>query len=96
MITLSLGAPQSRGLLNLPLVEFVCVPMHRAPTNQKCEGMAPEGVTPMDTISPRKKGEKQSKVIYGVERNINSFFFFFFENKSSKIKRSESEQEGNL
>lgn len=30
----------------------------------------------MDTISPRKKGEKQSKVIYGVERNINSFFFF--------------------
>lgn len=95
MITLSLGAPQSRGLLNLPLVEFVCVPMHRAPTNQKCEGMAPEGVTPMDTISPRKKGEKQSKVIYGVERNINSFFFFF-ENKSSKIKRSESEQEGNL
>lgn len=85
MITLSLGAPQSRGLLNLPLVEFVCLPMHRALPNHKREGMEAEGVTPKDAISHRKKRKKQSKVIYGVKRNINNFL-------KTKAKRSRGQR----
>lgn len=76
MVTLGLGAPQSRGFLNFPLVEFICVPMHRALPNQKCEGMEAVGITPKDA-----KGEKQSKVIYGVKRNSNNFL-------KTKAKRS--------